>query len=132
MVLTGFTAATLALVPLATRPITAVVVLLVVIAGFGGLGTQNLLNDHVAGYYPAAARATGLGWALGVGRLGAIAGPSYGALVVGAGNAIVVSSLGFAVPALIGAVVMSRLPRRGRQVPPAVVQPSAVAAPQAG
>ncbi len=118
MVLTGFAAATLALVLLATRPATAVVVLLVVIAGFGGLGTQNLLNDHVAGYYPAAARATGLGWALGVGRLGAIAGPSYGALVVGAGNAVVVSSLGFAVPALIGALVMSRLPRRGRAVPP--------------
>jgi AAHS family benzoate transporter-like MFS transporter len=124
MVLTGFSAATLALVLLATRPATGVVVLLVVVAGFGGLGTQNLLNDHVAGYYPAAARATGLGWALGVGRLGAIAGPSYGALVVGAGNAVVVSSLAFAVPALLGALVMSPLPRRGRAVPqPAVAEP---------
>src|SRR4051812_26895337 len=123
MVLTGFAAATLALVLLATRPATAVVVVLVVVAGFGGLGTQNLLNDHVAGYYPAAARATGLGWALGVGRLGAIAGPTYGALVVGAGNAVVVSSLGFAVPALLGALVMSPLPRRGRWAAPAVEQP---------
>jgi AAHS family benzoate transporter-like MFS transporter len=84
----------------------------VVVMGFGGLGTQNMLNDHVAGYYPAAARATGLGWALGVGRLGAIAGPTYGALFVGAGSAIVASSVAFAVPALLGAVLISPLARR--------------------
>jgi MFS transporter, AAHS family, benzoate transport protein len=119
MVVTGFAAATVALALIATRPPTSAVMVLVAVAGFGGLGTQNLLNDHVAGYYPAAARATGLGWALGVGRLGAIVGPSYGALFIGAGSAIVASSLAFAAPALLGALVMSRLPRRGHTTAPA-------------
>ena len=111
MVLTGFAAATTALALLAAQPPTAVVLVLVAVAGFGGLGTQNLLNDHIAGFYPAGARATGLGWALGVGRVGAIVGPTYGALFVGGGSAVVASAVAFAVPALLGALVMSRLPR---------------------
>ena len=117
MVLTGFAAATIALALLAAQPPTGVVLVLVAVAGFGGLGTQNLLNDHVAGFYPAGARATGLGWALGVGRVGAIVGPTYGALFVGGGSAVVASAVAFAVPALLGALVMSRLPRSRPDVP---------------
>lgn len=114
MVLTGFAAAALALLLIAATPPTGVAMALVALAGFGGLGTQNMLNDHVSGYYPAAARATGLGWALGVGRLGAIVGPTYGALFVGAGSAVAASCLAFAAPAVLGALVMSPLPRRDR------------------
>ncbi len=119
MVLTGFATATLALLLIATTPPTWIAMVLVALAGFGGLGTQNMLNDHVAGYYPAAARATGLGWALGIGRLGAIAGPTYGALFVGAGSAVAASCLAFAAPALLGALAMSGLPRRDRSTAPA-------------
>ena len=117
MVLTGFAAATIALALLAAQPPTGAVLVLVAVAGFGGLGTQNLLNDHVAGFYPAGARATGLGWALGVGRVGAIVGPTYGALFVGGGSAVVASAVAFAVPALLRALVMSRLPRSRTEVP---------------
>ena len=113
LVLTGFVAAATALTLLGTHPATFVLMILIAITGFGGLGTQNMLNDHVAGFYPADARATGLGWALGVGRLGAIAGPTYGALFVTAGASVFVSALAFAGPALLGAAVMSTLPRRG-------------------
>jgi AAHS family benzoate transporter-like MFS transporter len=113
LVLIGFVAAAVALALLGTHPPTALLMILIAITGFGGLGTQNMLNDHVAGFYPADARATGLGWALGVGRLGAIAGPTYGAFFVAAGASVVVSALSFAAPALIGAAVMSFLPRRG-------------------
>ncbi|MGY1707369.1 MFS transporter [Geodermatophilus sp. SYSU D00697] len=118
MVLTGFAAAALALLAIATTPPTGVALVLVALAGFGGLGTQNMLNDHVAGYYPAAARATGLGWALGIGRLGAIAGPTYGAAFVGAGSAVVAGCLAFAGPALLGALAMAPLPRRDRAATP--------------
>jgi AAHS family benzoate transporter-like MFS transporter len=129
LVLTGFAAAAAALALVATRPSTGVVAVLVVVLGFGGLGTQNMLNDHVAGWYPAAARATGLGWALGVGRLGAIAGPTYGALFVGTGNAVVASSLAFAVPAVLGALVMAPLGRRsGAAAAEAAPRPLAPAA----
>ncbi len=113
LVLIGFASAAVALALLGTHPPTAVLMILIAITGFGGLGTQNMLNDHVAGFYPADARATGLGWALGVGRLGAIAGPTYGAFFVATGASVLVSALSFAAPALIGAAVMSFLPRRG-------------------
>jgi AAHS family benzoate transporter-like MFS transporter len=113
LVLIGFGSAAIALALLGTHPPTALLMLLIAITGFGGLGTQNMLNDHVAGFYPADARATGLGWALGIGRLGAIAGPTYGALFVTAGAGVLVSALAFAAPAVLGAVVMSTLPRRG-------------------
>ncbi|MFF2027393.1 hypothetical protein ACFVW2_37200, partial [Streptomyces sp. NPDC058171] len=42
------------------------------------------------------------------------AGPTYGAFFVAGGGAVIVSSLAFAVPALIGGVVMATLPRRPR------------------
>lgn len=123
MVLTGFATATLALLLIATTPPTWVAMVLVALAGFGGLGTQNMLNDHVAGYYPATSRATGLGWALGIGRLGAIAGPTYGAFFVGAGSAVTASCLAFAAPALLGALAMSGLPRRDRGTAPDAAPP---------
>ena len=113
LVLIGFASAAVALALLGTHPPTALLMVLIAITGFGGLGTQNMLNDHVAGFYPADARATGLGWALGVGRLGAIAGPTYGAFFVAAGAPVLVAALSFAAPALIGATIMSFLPRRG-------------------
>ncbi|MGY0498290.1 MFS transporter [Nocardia sp. FBN12] len=114
LVLTGFATAAVALALLGTHPPTAVLMLLVAVAGFGGLGTQNMLNDHIACFYPARIRATGLGWALGIGRVGAIAGPTYGAAFVAGGGAVIVSSLAFAAPALIGGVLMATLPRRPR------------------
>ena len=113
MVVVGFAAAAFALVTAATVPHPAVLAATVFVAGFGGLGTMNMLNDHIAHFYPARARATGLGWALAVGRLGAIAGPTYGFLVVSdaAGTS---GALAFAVPAAIGAVVAVLMPRRAR------------------
>jgi AAHS family benzoate transporter-like MFS transporter len=117
LVLTGFGSAAVALALLGTHPPTALLMLLIAVTGFGGLGTQNMLNDHVAGFYPADARATGLGWALGIGRIGAIAGPTYGALFVTAGAGVLFSALAFAAPAVVGAIVMSTLPRRGPLTP---------------
>jgi AAHS family benzoate transporter-like MFS transporter len=113
MVVVGFAAAAFALVAAATVQHPAVLVVAIFVAGYGGLGTMNMLNDHIAHFYPARARATGLGWALAVGRLGAIAGPTYGFLVVtdAAGTS---GALAFAVPAAIGAVVALLMPRRAR------------------
>ena len=41
-------------------------------------GAQSGLNALAASFYPTAVRATGIGWALGVGRIGSIVGPSLG------------------------------------------------------
>ncbi|MDC6127667.1 aromatic acid/H+ symport family MFS transporter, partial [Burkholderia gladioli] len=39
-------------------------------------------NALAAGFYPTGSRVTGVSWALGVGRLGAIAGSFIGALLI--------------------------------------------------
>ena len=47
-------------------------------AGFCIIGGQIAANALAAGYYPTSVRATGVGWALGIGRVGAIVGPLIG------------------------------------------------------
>jgi AAHS family 4-hydroxybenzoate transporter-like MFS transporter len=42
-------------------------------------------NGFAASVYPAATRSTGIGWALGVGRLGGIAGPIVGGVLLAIG-----------------------------------------------
>ncbi|MGH6969310.1 MAG: hypothetical protein ACREEL_05135 [Stellaceae bacterium] len=44
-------------------------------AGFCIIGGQNSANALVAIFYPTAMHATGVGWALGIGRIGGIIGP---------------------------------------------------------
>ena len=47
-------------------------------AGFGIAGAQIGMNALTAEVYPTAIRSTGVGWALGVGRIGSIIGPIVG------------------------------------------------------
>ena len=101
-----FLAAGAALLVLTVQPPTAVAYVLVLIAGAGTTGTQILLNAYVAAYYPAACRSAGVGLALGVGRLGAIAGPTYGAWIIGLGAGYSWQIAAFALPALLGAAVV--------------------------
>lgn len=51
---------------------------LVAVTGIGTLGTQMLATIFVGSVYPTRLRGAGLGWGLGVGRLGAIAAPVIG------------------------------------------------------
>ncbi|MPZ94428.1 MAG: MFS transporter, partial [Propionibacteriales bacterium] len=85
---------------------------LVAVAGACSIGTTILVNAYTATFYPAHMRATGLGWALGVGRLGAIMGPIYGAFVLDSGWGLDANFYAFAIPAVIGAVAMVAVPRR--------------------
>ena len=48
---------------------------LIAIAGVATIGSQILLYTFVAQFYPTAVRSTGMGWASGIGRIGAIVGP---------------------------------------------------------
>jgi AAHS family 4-hydroxybenzoate transporter-like MFS transporter len=50
-------------------------------------GAQAGLNALAADIYPTELRATGIGWALGVGRIGAILGPLAGGVLIAAGLA---------------------------------------------
>jgi MFS transporter, AAHS family, 4-hydroxybenzoate transporter len=72
-------------------------------AGFIVLGIQSGINVVGAMIYPTSLRANGSGWQLGIGRLGAIAGPLLGAFFVG----LPVPELYMwsAIPFAVGAVV---------------------------
>ncbi|MGC3710848.1 aromatic acid/H+ symport family MFS transporter, partial [Pseudomonas aeruginosa] len=51
---------------------------LLVVAGATTIGTLAVIHAYAAQIYPAWVRSTGVGWAAGVGRLGAIAGRMLG------------------------------------------------------
>jgi AAHS family 4-hydroxybenzoate transporter-like MFS transporter len=48
-------------------------------------GSMTGINGMIGALYPARVRNTGMGWALGVGRLGGIFGPWLGGLLLGLG-----------------------------------------------
>jgi MFS transporter, AAHS family, 4-hydroxybenzoate transporter len=60
----------------------ALVTIAIFVAGFCIVGGQIAANALAAGFYPTSVRATGVGWALGVGRIGSIVGPSVGGILL--------------------------------------------------
>jgi len=56
----------------------ALVTMAIFAAGFCIVGGQIAANALAAGFYPTSVRSTGVGWALGIGRVGSIVGPLVG------------------------------------------------------
>ena len=78
----------------------------VFLAGLGLSGAQTGANVLVAGFYTTAARATGVSWALGVGRVGSIIGSMTGGILLAALNSVSAAFVVFAVPVVIAGVAM--------------------------
>jgi AAHS family 4-hydroxybenzoate transporter-like MFS transporter len=78
-------------------------------AGFGISGAQIGLNAVTAANYPTAIRATAIGWALGVGRVGSILGPTIGGALLALGWSPDSLLLAAALPAAIAAVAVITL-----------------------
>ena len=76
------------------------------IAGWCVIGGQPGLNALAATYYPTYMRSTGIGWGLGIGRVGAIIGPYVGGRLVALEWGADRMFLAFAVPALISTLIM--------------------------
>lgn len=110
-ILLGFLTCTLALVVLASAPPVAVSYLMAVAVGFGGGGTQNLINAYLAIYYKPFNRGTGVGAALAFGRVGGIVGPVYVGTLVAAGVSSATSFYAFAVAAALALFVFAFGPR---------------------
>jgi AAHS family 4-hydroxybenzoate transporter-like MFS transporter len=76
-----FAIATLSIALIGTQSILLVVPLLTIVVFISGwcvVGGQPALNAMAATFYPTYMRSTGVGWCLGIGRIGAIVGPVVG------------------------------------------------------
>jgi MFS transporter, AAHS family, 4-hydroxybenzoate transporter len=74
------------------------------VAGFCIVGAQGVANAFAGNYYPAAIRATGVGWALGIGRFGSITGPLVGGILISLQVTTPTLFALFAIPAILAAV----------------------------
>jgi MFS transporter, AAHS family, benzoate transport protein len=88
-----------------------VLYVVVAAAGLGSVGTQILLNGYVASYYGADHRASALGWTLGIGRLGAILGPTVGGWLLASSLGVDWNFYAFAIAATVGATLVLFVPR---------------------
>lgn len=70
-------------------------------SGVGVIGGQTVANALSADYYPTTIRATGVGWSLGIGRIGSILGPTLGGYLLSYGGTARHVFWAAAVPALI-------------------------------
>jgi MFS transporter, AAHS family, 4-hydroxybenzoate transporter len=86
------------------------------LAGFGVVGAQIGMNALAASLYPTAIRSTGVGWALGVGRIGSIIGPVAGGALLGLGWNAQSVVLTAAVPAMLAGLAVIALRRREAEV----------------
>ncbi|RKE39019.1 AAHS family 4-hydroxybenzoate transporter-like MFS transporter [Paraburkholderia sp. BL23I1N1] len=84
----------------------ALLMTMVFIVGFCVIGGQISLNALAANLYPTAIRATGVGWALGFGRIGSIIGPVVGGLLIASGLDLTSLFAVSALPGLIAAVAV--------------------------
>lgn len=85
-------------------------------AGFCIVGGQIAANALAAGFYPTPVRATGVGWALGIGRVGSIVGPLIGGALLSASwstASVFAAAAGAALCAALAAFSLSRLAGMG-------------------
>ncbi|MFO1401885.1 MAG: MFS transporter [Steroidobacteraceae bacterium] len=94
---------------------------LALVAFFGQfflIGAQNILNATTGPIYPPRMRATGVGWALGVGRIGGIVGPLIAGALVAAGWSTQAILVAAGLPILVTAGIVYAL-HRAISAPPA-------------
>jgi len=80
----------------------------ILVTGFCVSGSQVCANVLASAFYPTSSRATGVAWALGIGRVGAIAGSLGGALLLSAGWSNAALYLVLAIPATVAAIGIYR------------------------
>ena len=96
-------------------------------AGFCIVGGQIAANALAAAFYPTSLRATGVGWALGIGRVGSIVGPLVGGVLLTmkwSTASVFVAAAAAALCAALAAFSLSRLAGMGGSGKEAADQPA--------
>ena len=115
---------------------TSALFVVVALAGASTIGTQIVTYAYVGQFYPATIRSTGIGWASGVGRSGAILAPIVIGYLVSLKLPLGQNFLAMAVPAVIATLAISLIDHRrsasGRREPGREAADGAVATAQGG
>ena len=110
VVAVAFGVGSLCLLALSLRPSLVVLFVLMFISGVGLIGSQVLVNAFMASHYPDDLRGPGIGWALAVGRLGALLGPVFGGWILGSQLDVQWNFYLFALPGVVGAIAAALMP----------------------
>jgi AAHS family 4-hydroxybenzoate transporter-like MFS transporter len=94
----------------------ALLLLMTFLAGMTIIGSQTGANGTCGKLYPARMRTSGLGWALGIGRLGGIAAPVLGGYLLALGLAPTRIFLSACIFALVAAAATGLLVFRGSRI----------------
>ena len=103
---TMFLIGSVSLILLGFKTSTYILYFLITIAGAATIGCQILLYAFVSQYYPATVRSTGVGWASGVGRAGAILGPILIGMLISLGLNHEVNFMVIAIPGVVAAIAI--------------------------
>jgi len=109
-----FASAAVAMIGLSSQSI-PVVTAAIFLSGFCIIGGQIAANALAATFYPTSIRSTGVGWALGIGRIGSIVGPLVGGIMLARHMDPQTVFIAAAAPALCAAAAafgLSRLAQR--------------------
>ncbi|WP_431813415.1 MFS transporter [Kocuria sp. cx-455] len=112
IVSTTFVVAAITLVLMTFHFPLPVLFMFIAVAGVGTLGTQVLIYGFTSNYFTTNARAAGVAWCSGFGRLGGIFGPLIGGWLVAAGLGGATAFYIFGGVALFGALVTVLVPRQ--------------------
>ena len=112
IVATTFVIAAITLVLMTFQFPLPVLFMFIAVAGVGTLGTQVLIYGFTSNYFTTNARAAGVAWCSGFGRLGGIFGPLIGGWLVAAGLGGATAFYIFGGVALFGALVTVLVPRQ--------------------
>ncbi|MBO0873154.1 MAG: MFS transporter [Pseudonocardia sp.] len=110
VVVVAFLTGSVSLLLMSVRPGMAVLFLLMFASGLGLIGSQVLTNAFIVTRCPDTLRGPAIGWALSVGRVGAIVGPAMGGWILGSHLAVEWNFYLFAVPAALGAGLAGLVP----------------------
>jgi AAHS family 4-hydroxybenzoate transporter-like MFS transporter len=97
-------------------------VVVIFLSGMTIIGSQTGANAACGKLYPARMRTSGLGWALGIGRLGGIAAPALGGYLLSIGlppRHIFLSACAFALVAAVATALLGLRPTAERIAAPA-------------
>jgi AAHS family benzoate transporter-like MFS transporter len=97
-----FALAIVSLVLLSIKPNAFMLNVLLFTAGAAVIGILAIIHAFAVEFYPVHIRSTGVGWATGTGRIGAIAGPILGGALVAAGLPLQMNFVLLTIPAVLG------------------------------